>query len=95
VRVALVPVPEVGGRMKDGWEKVDAVPARNVGHVRSDAIVLSPGQVVRRRINGSQATTYNRNFSRYGMTDYHAAQRLIDGQGWLYIWRDPLPENDA
>ena len=51
---------------------------------------LRPGQIIRRPIE-SASGAYGANFKRMGLTDYHVATRTVDGQYYLYIWRDPLP----
>ena len=79
--------------MRD-WETVDSVPAR-VRPGRDGAILtLKPGQIVRRVVIGKSGGGNNVWMARKG-PDYHSGQRTVDGQRYLYIWRDPLPGGES
>ena len=69
------------------WEQVDSVsdaPARG-----RPPIVLVPGEVRRRPCGSNEtASSYVRSFAHTGRVDYHAGIRVIEGERWLYIWRD-------
>ena len=76
--------------MNTKWTVVDSITA--IQHKSRPSIMLEPGEIRRRPFPGNIGNGYGSNFKRRGLTDYHAAIRTIDGQSYLYIWRDPLPE---
>ena len=73
------------------WERVDSVPPRggSGSRRRRERIELAPGEVRRRKVENRSVKTLYRDMFLNSGRNYHTAVRRIDGQLWLYIWRDP------
>ena len=75
-----------------GWEEADVVPpaSRRYG---PNPITLQPGEIRKRKASNDNSTRsavrYSRGqFSKRGLPEFHVASRKIDGEYWVYIWRD-------
>lgn len=81
--------------MKATWETATEIPrirGRGTYSRSTRRLQIEPGQIIRRPVINSTGGQYTSAFKRQGRTDLHVATRTVDGQRWLYIWRDPLPE---
>ena len=65
------------------WEEVDEVPRKDI-----QQFSLKPGQIMRQKASGNRAGTMNTRFKARGITDYHACQRKVNGEVYIYVWRD-------
>ena len=73
--------------MNKEWIRVESIPP--ISHKGRPQLQLQPGEILCRPAKTSGAAGgYNRSFERTGRLDYHAAERTVDGQLYLYIWRD-------
>ena len=53
-----------------------------------DVLALLPGQIMRWPCRSTHSANYW-NTELVGHPDFHAMTRVVAGQRWLYIWRDP------
>lgn len=75
------------------WETTETVPNQNRSRIRMNVPVLQPGQIMRRVAkSASSAHYYRKIFAKNGAAGYNAVSRTIDGQIYVYIWRDSATE---
>jgi hypothetical protein len=75
--------------VRSDWEKVELVPPVTLKRGAPRTIILMPGEQIRRPSRHlSAAGNYNKSFKKQRLLDYHAGMRTVDGQQYVYIWRD-------